>query len=163
MTTQDYTATLLVAQDKTETFNAITNFRGWWSEQIEGETDKLNEVFIYHYKDIHLCKIKLIELVADKKLVYKVVDNRFNFTKDKSEWKNTKLIFEISTVGTGTKVKFTHEGLVPEYECYEICKDSWGGYIKKSLFNLITMGKGQPNPKDSDDFDTEVVRKWGLK
>ena len=163
MTTQDYTATLLVAQDKTETFNAITNFRGWWSEQIEGETDKLNEVFIYHYKDIHLCKIKLIELVADKKLVYKVVDNRFNFTKDKSEWKNTKLIFEISTVGTGTKVKFTHEGLVPEYECYEICKDSWGGYIKKSLFNLINMGKGQPNPKDSDDFDTEVVRKWGLK
>ena len=163
MTTQDYTATLLVAQDKTETFNAITNFRGWWSEQIEGETDKLNEVFIYHYKDIHLCKIKLIELVADKKLVYKVVDNRFNFTKDKSEWKNTKLIFEISTVGNETKVKFTHEGLVPEYECYEICKDSWGGYIKKSLFNLITMGKGQPNPKDSDDFDTEVVRKWGLK
>ena len=92
-----------------------------------------------------------------------MVDNRFNFTKDKSEWKNTKLIFEISTVGTGTKVKFTHEGLVPEYECYEICKDSWGGYIKKSLFNLINMGKGQPNPKDSDDFDTEVVRKWGLK
>ena len=54
MTTQDYTATLLVAQDKTETFNAITNFRGWWSEQIEGETDKLNEVFIYHYKDIYV-------------------------------------------------------------------------------------------------------------
>src|SRR5690606_2899734 len=163
MTTQDYSATLLVAQDKTTTFNSIKNFRGWWSEQIEGETDKLNEVFIYHYKDIHLCKIKLIELVADKKLVYKVVDNRFNFTKDKSEWKNTKLIFEISTVGNETKVKFTHEGLVPEYECYEICKDSWGGYIKKSLFNLIRMGKGQPNPKDSDDYDTEVVKNWGLK
>lgn len=163
MTTQDYTATLLVAQDKTETFNAITNFRGWWSEQIEGETDKLNEVFFYHYKDIHLCKIKLIELVADKKLVYKVVDNQFNFTKDKSEWKNTKLIFEISTEGDHTKVKFTHQGLVPEYECYEICKDSWGGYIKKSLFDLIRMGKGQPNPKDSDDYDTEVVKNWGLK
>lgn len=163
MTTQDYSATLLVAQDKTTTFNSIKNFRGWWSEQIKGETDKLNEIFFYHYKDIHLCKIKLIELVADKKLVYKVVDNQFNFTKDKSEWKNTKLIFEISTEGNETKVKFTHEGLVPEYECYEICKDSWGGYIKKSLFNLITMGKGQPNPKDSDDFDTEVVKKWGLK
>ena len=163
MENKNYTTTIIVDKDAATAFNAIKDFRSWWSVDIEGNTDKLGETFFYHYKDVHLCKIKLIELVADKKLVYKVVDNRFNFTKDKSEWKNTKLIFEISTVGNETKVKFTHEGLVPEYECYEICKDSWGGYIKKSLFNLINMGKGQPNPKDSDDFDTEVVKKWGLK
>ncbi len=163
MNNQDYSATILVKQTPSSAFNAIKNFRAWWSEQIEGETDKLNEVFFYHYKDVHLCRIKLIELVTDKKLVYQVVDNQFSFTKDKSEWINTKLIFELSNEGDNTEVKFTHEGLVPEYECYNICFDSWGGYIKKSLYNLITFGKGQPNPKDSDGFDTEVVKKWKLK
>jgi len=56
----DFTTTLLVEQSPTEAFNAINNVRGWWSEEIEGITDKLNEEFTYHYEDVHRCKIKLI-------------------------------------------------------------------------------------------------------
>jgi NAD(P)-dependent dehydrogenase (short-subunit alcohol dehydrogenase family) len=33
--------------------DAITNVRGWWSEEIEGATDKLSAEFIYHYEDVH--------------------------------------------------------------------------------------------------------------
>lgn len=163
METQNYSTKFVVKQAPSVVLNAIKNFRAWWSEQIEGATDQLNEEFIYNYKDVHLCKIKLIELVPDKKLVYQVVDNQFSFTKDKSEWIDTKLIFELSGGDGKTEVKFTHEGLVPGYECYNICFDSWGVYIKKSLYDLIITGKGQPNPRDSDDFDSEVVRKWKLK
>jgi|ERR1700752_2371453 len=163
MTTTDFTAAIMVTQTPKEAFNAIKNFRFWWSEEIEGNTDQLNEVFFYHYKDIHLCKIKLIEMVPDKKLVYQVIDNQFNFIKDKSEWVNTKLVFEISNEGSETKVQFTHEGLVPEYECYNVCFDAWTGYIKKSLYNLITTGKGEPNPRDGEGFNAELAEKWKLK
>ena len=163
MDKQDYTATILVDQKPKVAFDAIKNFRGWWSEDIEGGTDRLDETFFYHYKDVHLCKIKLIEMIPDKKLVYQVIDNQFSFTKDKSEWINTKLIFEISTEGDKTKVKFTHEGLVPEYECYKICNDAWSNYIKKSLYDLITIGKGQPNPKEGEGFNAAIVEKWKLK
>jgi len=159
----DYTATITVDQTPKVAFDAIKNFRGWWSEEIEGESDKLNETFFYHYKDVHLCKIKLIELVPDKRMVYNVIDNYFNFTKDKTEWIDTKLIFEIYTEGGKTKVRFTHKGLVPDYECYDICFDAWSNYINKSLHNLITTGKGQPNPKDRDGFNAEIVEKWKLK
>ncbi|MFZ1678703.1 MAG: SRPBCC domain-containing protein [Saprospiraceae bacterium] len=159
---KSFTATILVDQNPATAFNAIKNFRAWWSEEIEGNTDKLNEDFFYHYKDIHLCKIKLIEIVPDKKLVYLVLDNQFNFIKDKTEWVNTKLIFDISKDDGKTKVQFTHEGLVPEYECYDVCNDAWGGYIKKSLYNLITTGKGNPNPLDKDGFNAELAEKWKL-
>jgi hypothetical protein len=115
MKTSDFTTTFLVEQTPEEAFNAIKNFRDWWSEEIEGSTDKLNEVFIYHYKDMHICKLKLIEMVPDNKLVYQVLDNHFSFTKDKSEWINTKLIFKISSEGDKTKVRFKHIGLVPAY------------------------------------------------
>jgi len=159
----DYTATILVEQTTEEAFNAIKNFRAWWSEEIEGRTDVLNEVFFYHYQDIHLCKLKLIEMVPDKKLVYLVLDNQFSFTNDKSEWINTKLIFKVSREGDKTMIHFTHKGLVPDYECYNVCFDAWTTYIKKSLYNLITTGKGQPNPLEGDGFNAQLAEKWHLQ
>jgi len=145
MTTKDFTTTILVDNTPEEVFNAINNVRGWWSEEIDGSTDKLNSEFDYHYEDVHRCKIKIVELVPNKKVVWSVLDNYFKFTKDKSEWKGTKIIFEIAEKDNKTEMRFTHQGLVPAYECYEICRDAWTGYIQKSLRNLITAGKGQPN------------------
>ncbi len=164
MNNQDFTTTILVDQTPNEAFNAIKKFKTWWSEDIEGETDKLDETFFYHYKDVHLSKIKLIEMIPNKKLVYQVMANEFSFTKDKSEWVDTKLVFDISTEGRQTKVKFTHEGLVPEYECYNVCHDAWTGFIQNSLKNLIVTGKGQPNPKDgTNEINAENIKKWNIK
>jgi hypothetical protein len=158
---KNYTSTIEVEQSPETAFNAIKNFRAWWSEGIEGPTDQLNETFFYHHKDVHLCKVKLNEIVPNQKLVYQVIDNQFNFVQDKSEWINTKLIFEITTEGDKTKVRFTHEGLVPEYECYAVCNDAWTGYIQGSLQSLITTGKGRPNPEEGG-LNAELVEKWGL-
>ena len=148
MATTDFTATILVNQTPTEAFNAINNVRGWWSKEIEGGTEKLNDEFTYHYKDVHKCTIKLTEVVPGKKVVWLVLDNYFNFTKDKTEWKNTKISFEISKKDNKTQIRFTHLGLVPKYECFDICSNAWSRYIQQSLFNLITTGKGQPNAKE---------------
>lgn len=161
--TKSFTATITVNKSGLEAFNAIKNFRGWWSEEIDGNTDKLDETFFYHYKDIHLCKIKLIEAVSGQKLVYQVVDNHFNFITDQSEWVNTRLIFDIRSKGNMTEVRFTHEGLVSEYECYQVCHDAWSGYINNSLKNYIETGKGSPNPKDKDGFNAQLAKKWGLR
>jgi hypothetical protein len=163
MKTPDFTTTLLVDKTPKEAFDAIINLRGWWSKGIEGNTDKLNAEFIYHYKDIHYCKMKLVGLVPGKKVVWLVLNNYFKFTKDKSEWIGTKLVFDISQKGTQTEIRFTHEGLVPQYECYEICKEAWTNYIKDSLYSLITTGKGQPSSKDDDGFDAKLVEKWKLE
>ena len=145
MNNRSYTIALTVNQTPQEAFAAINNVRGWWSEEIEGSTDKFGAEFKYHFKDIHRCKLKITELVAGKKVVWRVLDNFFNFTKDKTEWKGTDVVFEISKKGGKTEVRFTHVGLVPEYECYDACSEGWGFYINTSLRDLITKGKGQPN------------------
>ncbi len=92
--------------------------------------------------------MKLIEVIPHKKVVWLVVDNYFNFTEDKSEWKGTKIIFEISKKGEKSEIRFTHLGLVPEYECFNVCSNAWGSYMNGSLRSLITTGKGQPNQKE---------------
>ena len=161
MKKDNYTSTITVSKDASTTQSAIKNFRTWWSEEIVGETDKLGETFFYHYKDVHLCKLKLIEAIPNQKLVYLVTDNEFNFTKDKTEWINTKLTFEISQKEGQTKVIFTHEGLTPEYECYEVCNDAWTSYIQGSLKNFIETGVGKPNGKEGG-LNAELIEKWGL-
>ena len=155
MATSDFTTTLVVDQTPEEAFNAITNVRGWWSEEIEGGTSKLNDEFDYHYEDVHRCKMKLTEVIPDKKVVWSVLDNYFKFTKDKSEWIGTKIIFEIFKKDDKTHIQFTHQGLVPEYECFEICRDAWTTYIQKSLRSLIENGKGQPNGKGKPQTERE--------
>ncbi len=148
MKTHDFTTTLLVERTPGETFDAINNVRGWWSEEIEGGTDKLGDEFLYHYKDVHRCKMKVAELIPGEKVVWNVLDNYFDFTRDKSEWKGTKVRFDISKKGNRTEVRFTHLGLVPEYECYDVCSNAWGSYISGSLRSLILTGKGRPNQKE---------------
>lgn len=161
MENQDFTTTILVDQTPQEAFNAINNVRGWWSENIDGKTDQLNSEFAYQYKDVHRCKIKIIELVPAQKIVWHVLENYFNFIEDKSEWKNTKIFFEISKKDGKTAIQFTHQGLVPAYECYQICNDAWSHYIQDSLKSLIATGKGEPTLKEGQDgFDAKLLEKW---
>lgn len=155
MENQDFTSTFIVNKLPDEVFQAINNPKAWWSEEIEGRADKINEVFDYHFEDIHACKVKIQELVPGKKVVWHILENDFNFTQDKTEWIDTKVVFDISTEGNKTRLVFTHVGLVPEYECYDACHQGWTHYIQNSLKSYIETGSGKPNKKGAPQTETE--------
>lgn len=161
MQNQDFKTTLLVDQSPEKVFQALNHVRGWWSEEIEGKTDELHAEFFYHYKDVHLSKMEIIEFIPNEKVVWLVKDNSFNFVDDKTEWKGTRIAFDITKTDDGTQLVFTHYGLVPQYECYEVCRDAWTSYIQGSLKNLITTGKGKPNAIEGG-LNAELIEKWGL-
>lgn len=161
MSTENFSTTILVDQTPGVVFNAVANPRGWWSEEIEGGTAKQGDVFKYHYQDVHACTIKLTEVVPDKKIVWHVEENYFKFTKDKSEWTGNNIVFDITSRGNQTELRFTQEGLVPSYECYDVCNEAWTNYIRKSLYELITTGKGEPNPKEGG-FNADITKRKNL-
>ena len=146
---QNYTTTFTVAKTPKEVFATINNVHGWWTGEpgIEGSTNKLGDEFTYRYAPHHYSKQKITEFIPGKKIVWLVVDSSINFVKDKNEWKGTKITFEIAKNGDKTEVRFTHVGLVPDIECYGACSNAWGSYIKGSLRNLISKGKGQSKKK----------------
>jgi hypothetical protein len=155
MENKDFTTAILVNQTPEEAYKAINNVRGWWSEEIEGATNKLNAEFNYHYEDVHRCKMNIIEMIPNQKVIWLVKENYFKFTEDTTEWTGTKIIFEISAIDGKTQVRMIHQGLNDEYECFNICRDSWTNYIQNSLRSLIETGKGKPNGKGKPQTENE--------
>ena len=149
MSEKNYTTSFTVNQSPEEVFAAVTNVRGWWSEAIEGKTDKLGAVFKFRYQDLHRSTHKITEFVPGKRVVWHTSDSQLGFVEDKKEWNGTDLVFEITRKGRKTELRFTHVGLVPRIECYRGCSGAWAFHVKDSLRKLITTGKGEPNEKES--------------
>jgi len=156
MKRQDYHTHLTVDATAHEAFNCINSVTKWWTENLEGSSQKLSDEFTVRFGDVHYSKQKLIEVVPDKKIVWLVTDSKLNFIKDKQEWTNTKISFEISTQNDKTKIDFIHMGLIPEIECFDACSNAWSEYIQGSLLKLINTGKGEPTRKE--DKETTKVK-----
>ena len=78
------------------------------------------------------------ELIPDKKIVWMITDSKLTFLKKPDEWTGTRIIFEILKKESKTQLVFTHEGLVPEIECYDSCSPAWSRYLTEKLLPLIS-------------------------
>ncbi len=147
MKKQNYTCSITAAISAEETFKRITQVSEWWSENINGSFQNLNDTFTIRFNFGDSFVIKIVELVKDKRMVWLVTDCNLTWIKDNKEWKDTKISFDISTENNSTKINFTHIGLLPGIECYDGCVKGWNQYIGESLFKLLTEGKGFPDRK----------------
>ena len=152
MKNKNFTTTLIVDQTPEEVFNVVRNVRGWWSgyysEEIKGDTEKLNDEFSFRAGGgAHYSRQKLIEVIPNKKIVWLITDSKLDFLEKKDEWTGTKVIFDISTKVNKTQLVFTHDGLMPEIECYNACAPAWSQYLNNKLLPLITSGKGNTGKK----------------
>ena len=152
MKNKNFTTTLIVDQTPEEVFNVVRNVRGWWSgyysEEIKGDTEKLNDEFSFRAGGgAHYSRQKLIEVIPNKKVVWLITDSKLDFLEKKDEWTGTKVIFDISQKNNKTQLVFTHEGLIPEIECYNSCAPAWSQYLQNKLLPLITKGKVNTNKK----------------
>lgn len=148
MKEQDFTTLITADTTAHEAFKSINNISGWWTENVEGRSQKLHDEFTVRFDDIHMSTQKLVEVIPDKKVVWLVTESKLNFVKNKQEWTGTKIRFDISEKEGKTRIRFTHEGLSPQIECFDACSNAWSDYLENSLKNLINSGKGKPTRKE---------------
>lgn len=124
-----------------EAFEKIRSVNKWWTANFEGNTKNLNDIFTLRFGENRFT-FKVIEAISNKKLVWLSTDCYMPWLKDKAEWKNTKIVFEISEENGQTRIDLTHIGLVPSVECYKVCEVGWNQYFGESIPKLLATGKG---------------------
>lgn len=142
MKQQDMSFSFSVDQSPEQVSAAIADVAAWWPGKFTGETDKLGAEFTYRYQDMHSSAQKVTEWVPGKRVVWHVTDSHLSFLEHKDEWTGTDIVFDIARKNGKTELTFTHVGLRPGVECYDACMEGWGFCIEKSLYKLITTGKG---------------------
>jgi hypothetical protein len=144
---KDFTVSFVVDQTPEEVFNAVNDVRGWWGEDVEGSNGTAGDEFTYRVQDVHYSKLRVIELVPHEKVMWQVLENHMSFVEDQTEWVGTKISFEIRPKGDQTEVRFAHQGLVQEFECFDVCSNAWSSLMSRSLPSLIATGHGHPYKK----------------
>jgi len=143
MKNKDLTTVLQINVSAKEAFDKISKVGDWWATNIIGNTKNLNDVFDVRFGKT-FSTIKITECIADKKIVWSIMDSSLPLFNDPQVWKDTQIVWEISDENNSSQITMTHIGLTPENECYPDCKKGWSFYVQQSLAKLITEGKGLP-------------------
>jgi hypothetical protein len=143
MTNKNYTAIISVNAAPKVAFEKIAKVDGWWAKFFSGKALNENDTFNVKFGDTFV-DFKITEAVPGKKIVWHVTDCYLSWINNKKEWRDTQVVWELTSENGGTQIKMTHEGLVPEVECYNDCETGWNGHVKGSLLAFINENKGQP-------------------
>jgi len=135
--------TVTVTASAEETMEKISQVNLWWIKGFLGNASGLHDTFKVLFGEPSYVDFMVSELVPGKKVVWKVVDCYLHWFQDKKEWNNTEVVFELASKNGKTNIDFTHLGLIPEVECYEVCEKGWSGHIN-TLATFINEGKGLP-------------------
>src|SRR5437763_10304269 len=126
MKKENFTYSFSSSKTPEAVFRLVLDIEQWWSglyeETINGTSQKVNDEFTFKAGGgAHYSKQRLIDLIPSKRVVWLVTDSKLNFLTNEAEWTDTKICFDISSEENKTKVTFTHDGLVPQIECYNGC------------------------------------------
>ncbi|MEW8496558.1 MAG: SRPBCC domain-containing protein [Candidatus Thiodiazotropha taylori] len=143
----DYRSSIICPVSPSQAYRAIAEeMDQWWTPMSapflktgdRAKTDFGGDSY-WVFEARSLDDAKLIELdCVESHMVSDALD-------DPEEWRGTRLIFEFNEDKAGTEIRFTHLGLTPQFDCYEICKNGWDHYILTSLKNYLDGLGGMPN------------------
>jgi hypothetical protein len=152
----DFNCSIASKISASEAIKKISNVPEWWGVAFTGSAEKQNDQFTVKMGGDSFFNFTVTELVADKRVVWLITDCHMPWYQDKKEWANTKLIFDLSENNGLTTLKFTHQGLTPDVECYKDCEPGWTHWIKTSLFSYFNTGKGQLKTKKNVSYSNSI-------
>jgi uncharacterized protein YndB with AHSA1/START domain len=145
-----YQQTLALKASPAAVYAALTTpegLRGWWTQDCDvpaavGQT--LHFRFRCARKDM-----RIERLVPGREVRWHCTGAHIDAAgiARKDEWVGTDLVFRLTPDAVDnagrTRLDFEHIGLVPAFECYDLCRNGWQ-YFLGSLQQLVETGRGTP-------------------
>lgn len=145
----NYQCDIIIQAPIEKVYQAITKveeLRKWWTYDCSFDSAKLSDKYTFRFGAIYKT-MQVKELVLNEKVIWKCVEH---FYPDESliknnEWEGTEIIFYLTNnLDNGTLLDFTHVGLTPELECFDICQKGWNYFLNESLKAYLEAGSGKP-------------------
>ncbi len=156
MTGQSYTSSITANISALEATDRINRVTDWWTSKVIGQSSKIGDTFKLDWGSTWV-EMRVAELEPGRKVAWVVTDCHLGFINDKKEWKDTQIVFDISSNGSDTTVKMTHVGLLPSVECYDVCQTGWNFYILESLQNFLKTNQGFPDQRGRREASERVA------
>lgn len=126
------------------TLTTPAGLRGWWTRDCDVTTEPGGTL---HFRfGPHRKAMRIDRLDPDREVRWTCTEAHIDFAEftRKDEWVGTEIIFRLSPHGDGrTRLDFEHIGLVPAFECWEVCSAGWRHFLG-SLQQYIETGRGSP-------------------
>lgn len=140
ITEESYQQSVLINTTTERAFEALTlEVAHWW-----GDTDRLAEktedIFKVSWGKPYY-QFRVTDLVPKEKISWVCIDcHQIHEGLDgiEKEWVGTKLHWTIEDMCNGqTRVSLLHVGLVPSFNCYEVCHSGWNHFINERLKDYL--------------------------
>jgi uncharacterized protein YndB with AHSA1/START domain len=146
---EDFTLTLEMTAPPSAVYAALTTKSGiasWWTRDCEVEERVGGLVAVRFPKHDFSATMTVTRLEPDRLLEWTCIACSHPASSgyaDRADWVGTRLRFELTPSGQGTRLVFTHKGLLP-LECRESCIAGWTHFLGESLRDLLAAGSGMP-------------------
>ncbi len=146
-TSENYQTSVLIKAGTLGVFKAITErIDEWWGE-VDRQPSGTGVTFRVSFGEA-FWTFRVTTFEPEHLVTWECIESNqvhAGLMGIKEEWLGTQLHWQIATEEeSATRLCFTHEGLVPDFNCYEVCSDAWGYFIGSSLKELVERGQGQP-------------------
>ena len=128
------------SDDAYKTLTTREGLSAWWTNNTQGESNKVGGVIKFRFGDRGFFDMKVLELDPTKRVLWQVIDGP-------AEWIGTKISFELKQDGDFTIILFKHQGWEEPVEFMHHCSTKWAIFLM-SLKSLVETGKGAPWPND---------------
>lgn len=141
---KSYQTAVIIKSDSELIFKALTkDLSAWWGN-MDKKVKKEGDIFTISWGEPWY-KFKVIKYKPNKEIIWQCIDaNQIigNLKGVQKEWVGTQLEWKIEPAENSiSKVTFLHQGLVPEFICYNVCSSAWDRFIGDALKKYVESGK----------------------
>ncbi|WP_370402061.1 hypothetical protein [Sulfitobacter sp. JB4-11] len=150
MKDRNYTRSIQVSASPAASFAAITSgVEHWWTKpdrtiRAVGDRAKFRFPPRQSYWTFEAVELKPNAFVKLKCIDALHMLEGFSDTVQ-TEWLGTSTHWRISAERSGSRIEFTHDGLHPGLQCFDICQAGWDMFFVGSLKAYLDTGQGNPH------------------
>jgi len=137
---KDYKQQVSINASTKLVFQAIAEDLGKWWGDMDKPVQNQGDVFTVSWGEPWY-QFEVVEYEPFKKITWSCIDaNQIidGLEGVEKEWVGTQVVWELVEEGNGTvKVSMAHQGLIPNFTCFDVCSSAWDHFITGSLKSYL--------------------------